>query len=204
MRRIILASGSPRRKELLKQIGLEFKVITSEADESTDIEEPEEYVKYLAGIKAGAVYKKIKKDIAADCIDVPDDWREDIKSGNYVIIGADTIVSHCGHILTKPKDKEDAYTILKELSGDCHQVYTGVMLLNGDESKKNFASRTDVYCYDLTDKEIWDYISTGEPMDKAGAYGIQGLFAAFIKRIDGDYNNVVGLPVARVYQELKL
>jgi septum formation protein len=94
--------------------------------------------------------------------------------------------------------------MLKELSGDCHQVYTGVTLMYGDGRKKSFAGRTDVYCYELTDKEIWDYISTGEPMDKAGAYGIQGRFAAFIKKIDGDYNNVVGLPVAGVYQEMKL
>lgn len=245
MRRIILASGSPRRRELLAQIGLEFRVITSEADETTDITEPERYVKYLSEIKAAAVYNMLmdgayavsgsdinKDDIDKNNIDknnigknnidksnigknnidknsidnnnIDKEWMGDIQTDGYVVIGADTIVSHAGHILTKPKDKDDAYRILKELSGDCHQVYTGVTLMYSDGTKNTFANKTDVYCYELTDKEIWDYIATGEPMDKAGAYGIQGRFAAYIKGIDGDYNNVVGLPVSRVYQELKL
>ena len=203
MKRTILASGSPRRKELLEQIGMEFIVITSEADEHTDITDPEQYVIYLSGIKAEAVHNKIQESNIYDIVS-DEEWQQDIKEGDYVIIGADTIVSHKGHILTKPKDEQDAYNMLKELSGDCHQVYTGVTLMYGDGRKKIFAGRTDVYCYELTDKEIWDYISTGEPMDKAGAYGIQGRFAAFIKKIDGDYNNVVGLPVAGVYQEMKL
>lgn len=203
MKRTILASGSPRRKELLEQIGMEFIVITSEADEHTDITDPEQYVIYLSGIKAEAVHNKIQESNIDDIVS-DEEWQQDIKEGDYVIIGADTIVSHKGHILTKPKDEQDAYNMLKELSGDCHQVYTGVTLMYGDGRKKSFAGRTDVYCYELTDKEIWDYISTGEPMDKAGDYGIQGRFAAFIKKIDGDYNNVVGLPVAGVYQEMKL
>ena len=196
MKRIILASGSPRRRELLSQIGLEFTVITSEADEHTSIKEPARYVEYLSSVKAEAVHDMIQNVLT--------DKDNDIMAGSYVIIGADTIVSHKEHILTKPVDETDAYRILKELSGDCHQVYTGVTLLYGDGSSKSFSNRTDVYCYELTDKEIHDYISTGEPMDKAGAYGIQGSFAAFIKGIDGDYNNVVGLPVSSVYQELKL
>ena len=196
MKRIILASGSPRRRELLSQIGLEFTVITSEADEHTSIKEPARYVEYLSSVKAEAVHDMLQNVLT--------DKDNDIKAGSYVIIGADTIVSHKEHILTKPVDEADAYRILKELSGDCHQVYTGVTLLYGDGSSKSFSNRTDVYCYELTDKEIHDYITTGEPMDKAGAYGIQGSFAAFIKGIDGDYNNVVGLPVSRVYQELKL
>lgn len=206
MKRIILASGSPRRRELLSQIGLEFTVITSEADEHTDIKEPARYVEYLSGVKARAVYDKLQKDLADKDSDfmLSEEWKDDIKAGSYVIIGADTIVSHKEHILTKPVDEADAYRILRELSGDCHQVYTGVTLLYGDGSSKSFSNKTDVYCYELTDKEIYDYISTGEPMDKAGAYGIQGSFAAFIKGIAGDYNNVVGLPVAEVYQELKL
>ena len=196
MKRIILASGSPRRRELLSQIGLEFTVITSEADEHTSIKEPARYVEYLSSVKAEAVHDMLQNVLT--------DKDNDIMAGSYVIIGADTIVSHKEHILTKPVDEADAYRILKELSGDCHQVYTGVTLLYGDGSSKSFSNRTDVYCYELTDKEIHDYITTGEPMDKAGAYGIQGSFAAFIKGIDGDYNNVVGLPVSRVYQELKL
>ena len=210
MNRIILASGSPRRKELLEQIGLDFIVMTSEADEHTDKRKPAEYVEYLSAVKAKAVYDKLQESIKGDDNHSSDnhllneEYEKDIRNGSYVIIGADTIVSHDNHILTKPRDEADAYRILKELSGDCHQVYTGVTLLYGNGSSKCFSDKTDVYCYELTDKEIKDYISTGEPMDKAGAYGIQGRFAAFIKGIDGDYNNVVGLPVARVYQELKL
>ena len=175
MSKIILASGSPRRKELLEQIGIEFDIITSDVDETTLITQPDEYVKYLSRIKAQAVWDMVKDD---------DDYRNE----DVVVIGADTIVSHKGHILTKPKDTGNAFDILKELAGDCHQVYTGVTLIKND----------------ISDNEIREYISTGEPMDKAGAYGIQGRFAAFIGKIDGDYNNVVGLPVARVYQELKL
>lgn len=191
MKNIILASGSPRRKELLEQIGMEFEIITSDVDENTDITKPEDYVIYLSGIKAKAVFDKLKQE-------------NRYNNKEYVIIGADTIVSHKGNILTKPKDEEDAVNILKELAGDCHQVYTGVTLLYSDGTKKSFAEKTDVHCYDMTLQEIKDYISTGESMDKAGAYGIQGRFAAFIKGIEGDYNNVVGLPVSRIYQELKL
>ena len=168
MSKIILASGSPRRKELLEQIGIEFDIITS--------------------------------DVVWDMVKDDDDYRNE----DVVVIGADTIVSHKGHILTKPKDTGNAFDILKELAGDCHQVYTGVTLIKNNNVVSNFAEKTDVYCNDISDNEIREYISTGEPMDKAGAYGIQGRFAAFIGKIDGDYNNVVGLPVARVYQELKL
>ena len=182
MSKIILASGSPRRKELLEQIGIEFDIITSDVDETTLI---------LSRIKAQAVWDMVKDD---------DDYRNE----DVVVIGADTIVSHKGHILTKPKDTGNAFDILKELAGDCHQVYTGVTLIKNNNVVSNFAEKTDVYCNDISDNEIREYISTGEPMDKAGAYGIQGRFAAFIGKIDGDYNNVVGLPTARVYQELKL
>lgn len=191
MSKIILASGSPRRKELLEQIGIEFDIITSDVDETTLITQPDEYVKYLSRIKAQAVWDMVKDD---------DDYRNE----DVVVIGADTIVSYKGHILTKPKDTGNAFDILKELAGDCHQVYTGVTLIKNNNVVSNFAEKTDVYCNDISDNEIREYISTGEPMDKAGAYGIQGRFAAFIGKIDGDYNNVVGLPVARVYQELKL
>ena len=188
MSKIILASGSPRRKELLEQIGIEFDIITSDVDETTLITQPDEYVKYLSRIKAQAVWDMVKDD---------DDYRNE----DVVVIGADTIVSHKGHILTKPKDTGNAFDILKELAGDCHQVYTGVTIIKNNNVVSNFAEKTDVYCNDISDNEIREYISTGEPMDKAGAYGIQGRFAAFIGKIDGDYNNVVGLPVARVYQE---
>lgn len=152
-------------------------------------------LKILEGLRFGLL-----EWVVWDMVKDDDDYRNE----DVVVIGADTIVSHKGHILTKPKDTGNAFDILKELAGDCHQVYTGVTLIKNNNVVSNFAEKTDVYCNDISDNEIREYISTGEPMDKAGAYGIQGRFAAFIGKIDGDYNNVVGLPVARVYQELKL
>ncbi|MDO5382015.1 MAG: Maf family protein [Eubacteriales bacterium] len=182
---IILASGSPRRKELLQQIGLNFTVVTSDVDESVSITDPKDYVAFLSSLKADAVRKLIEK-----------------KKNDYVVIGADTIVSYKNHILTKPKDMDNAKEILRELSGNTHQVYTGVTLVTLD-TRVTFVEKTDVQLYDMSDDEISAYVETGDCMDKAGAYGIQGRFAAFIKGIEGDYNNVVGLPVSRVYQELK-
>lgn len=182
---IILASGSPRRKELLQQIGLNFTVVTSDVDESVSITDPKDYVAFLSSLKADAVRELIGE-----------------KKNDYVVIGADTIVSHKNHILTKPKDMNNAKEILRELSGNIHQVYTGVSLVTLD-TRVTFVEKTDVHLYDMSDDEISAYVETGDCMDKAGAYGIQGRFAAFIKGIEGDYNNVVGLPVSRVYQELK-
>ena len=138
MKHLILASGSPRRRELMSQVGLDFTVVTSDADENIKEMEPEDYVRELSSVKAQSVLEQY-----AD------------KEDSVIVIGADTIVYHKGEILTKPM-------------------------------------------------EIRDYICTGEPMDKAGAYGIQGKFAAYIKGIEGDYNNVVGLPVARLVHELKV
>ena len=146
MKHLILASGSPRRRELMSQVGLDFTVVTSDADENIKEMEPEDYVRELSSIKAQSVLEQYTD-----------------KEDAVIVIGADTIVYHKGEILTK----------------------------------------TDVWVYDMTDEEIKEYISTGEPMDKAGAYGIQGRFAAYIKGIEGDYNNVVGLPVARLMHELK-
>ena len=185
MKHLILASGSPRRRELMSQVGLDFTVVTSDADENIKEMEPEDYVRELSSIKAQSVLEQY-----AD------------KDDSVIVIGADTIVYHKGEILTKPKDEEDAFRILKSLEGQIHQVYTGVTICS---THKNvcFFEKTDVWVYDMTDEEIRDYISTGEPMDKAGAYGIQGKFAAYIKGIEGDYNNVVGLPVARLVHELK-
>ena len=129
-------------------------------------------------------------------------------AGKYdiAVIGADTIVVHNGRIMGKPADEADAVNMLTELCGDVHQVYTGVALFwteGGHKCSHTFYECTDVYVIDASDEEIKAYVDTGDPMDKAGAYGIQGRFAAFIEKIDGDYNNVVGLPVCRVYQELK-
>ena len=123
-----------------------------------------------------------------------------------LVIGADTIVAADGKILGKPHSREEAFAMLSMLQGRTHQVYTGVALIlkeSGAERRQVFSEKTDVTMYSMTEQEIRAYINTGEPMDKAGAYGIQGRAAIYIERIDGDYNNVVGLPIARLYQELK-
>lgn len=179
---IILASASPRRRELLKFITEAFTVKVSDAEEVTDPElSAEETVKSLAVIKGEAVAK-----------DFPDD----------TVISADTIVVLDGKILGKPKNKEDAFSMLSSLSGRAHEVYTGVCVLHGC-IKLVFAERTEVTFYSLTSEEIRAYIATGEPSDKAGAYGIQGKGCTLVKAINGDYNNVVGLPVARLNRLLK-
>lgn len=156
MKHLILASGSPRRRELMSQVGLDFTVVTSDADENIKEMEPEDYVRELSSIKAQSVLEQY-----AD------------KDDSVIVIGADTIVYHKGEILTKPKDEEDAFRILKSLEGQIHQVYTGVTICSTHKNV-SFYEKTDVWVYDMTDEEIRDYISTGEPMDKAGAYGIQG------------------------------
>lgn len=187
--RIILASKSPRRKELLEQIGLSFEVLVSDADENLDIDTPEEFVKELSRIKSKAVM--------------------DLMNGideNTLIIGADTVVVYDGKILGKPKDEADAFSMLKMLSDNEHEVITGVTLLskkNGEIDMDTFYEKTKVFTYEMSDSEIKEYIATKEPMDKAGSYGIQGIGGKFIKKIEGDYNNVVGLPVSRIYQKIK-
>ena len=185
MKHLILASGSPRRRELMSQVGLDFTVVTSDADENIKEMEPEDYVRELSSAKAQSVLEQY-----AD------------KEDSVIVIGADTIVYHKGEILTKPKNEEDAFRILKSLEGQIHQVYTGVTICSAHKNV-SFYEKTDVWVYDMTDEEIRDYISTGEPMDKAGSYGIQGLFGIYVKGISGDYNNVVGLPVARLFYEMK-
>lgn len=185
MNKIVLASASPRRKELLEQVGIPFTVEVSSVEEIITKNVPREVVMELSAQKAEAVKKTQREDA--------------------VVIGADTIVVYgneeAEHILGKPKSKEEAFEMLKLLQGNVHRVYTGVTICFGKEVL-SFYECTRVYLYEMTQEQIWDYIETGEPMDKAGAYGIQGRFAAFVKGIEGDYNNVVGLPVGRVYQEL--
>ncbi len=185
MKKLVLASASPRRRELLAQIGLDFEVAPGQGEEIITKTEPKDIVMELAEAKAKEVYNGTE---------------------NMVVIGADTIVVHHGHLMGKPADKADAETMLTELCGDTHQVYTGVAFLwqeDGKDLKHTFYECTDVSVYPAEREEIKAYIETGEPMDKAGAYGIQGRFAAWIRRIEGDYSNVVGLPAGRVYQELK-
>ena len=180
-KKIILASASPRRKELLSQIGVTFEIIKAEKEEHITSSIPTEVVKELSMQKA--------KEVAAKC-------------DSSIIIGADTIVAMEGQILGKPKDRADAMRMLRLLQGKKHQVITGVTVLLGSTKTLSFAEVTDVSLYPMTDAQIERYIATGEPMDKAGAYGIQGRFAAYVRGIEGDYNNVVGLPIGRLYQEV--
>ena len=184
--RMILASASPRRRELLSQIGIEHEVIPSNKDEILPKMHPAKAAEALSRGKA--------LDVAKDIDD------------KAVIIGADTVVAYSGEILGKPKNEEDAFRMLHMLQGEEHEVYTGVTFVvkeSGQEYIESFCESTKVMMYPASEEEIWAYIATGEPMDKAGAYGIQGRAAAFVKKIEGDYNNVVGLPIARLYQILK-
>ena len=180
-KKIILGSASPRRRELLSQIGIEFTVRVSDKEEVYHSEMPEEI--RADREKAGG------------------------KEAESVIIGADTVVVLDRKILGKPADEDDAFRMLRSLRGRAHEVYTGVAVLccGGEQGQitRCHAVRTEVYVHDMTDDEIRGYIATGEPADKAGGYGIQGAFAKYIDRIDGDYYNVVGLPVSYVYQTLK-
>lgn len=189
--KIYLASVSPRRKELLRQVGLSFKVVPSTVEEKITKENPDEVVEELSYQKAVDVCGRLAAE-----------GKED-----FVVIGADTVVSAWGKILGKPADKEEAARMLKDLQGGSHQVYTGVTLAwkykDTASMYATFSECTDVTLYAMTDEEIQRYVDSGEPMDKAGAYAIQGLFAAYIQGICGDYNNVVGLPVGRLCQELK-
>lgn len=203
---IILASASPRRRELLSQIGIEYEVIPSRKEEVVTNTVPSEIVMELAKQKAEDIVMQTK------C------------RGKFVL-GADTIVALDGEIMGKPVDEKDAFSMISKLQNNVHQVYTGVAIstLKEDDTifSHTFYEETSVYVYPMTEEEIWEYIKTKstsnnskvskwdknrEPYeceDKAGAYGIQGPFAAYIKGIQGDYNNVVGLPIGRVWQELK-
>ena len=181
MKHIILASASPRRKEILELADLEFDVMPSDAQEITTKTAPNEVVMELASIKAKDIYKKSEKQ--------------------SMIVGADTVVAYQGQILGKPTDEADAKRMLKMLSGQTHEVYTGVCVIE-DGKTKTFYEETKVTFYEISDEQIDYYIKTGEPMDKAGSYGIQGKAAVFIKGIEGDYYNVVGFPIARFLQEI--
>ncbi|MCU6735427.1 Maf family protein [Diplocloster agilis] len=184
--RIVLASASPRRRELLSQIGLAYEVLPSQKEEASKAREPSELVTELSAQKAGDIASSIE--------------------GPALIIGADTVVCHNGQILGKPRSEEEAAGMLAFLQGDTHQVYTGVTLIlkSGAKNREvHFTEMTEVEFGPMDESEIREYIATGEPMDKAGAYGIQGFAARYIVAVRGDYSNVVGLPVARLYRELK-
>lgn len=189
MSEIILASASPRRSELMKNMGLDFSVVVSDADESAADKSvpPGIYVQELAFLKAAGAAKKLTK-------------RRD-----KIVIAADTIVvSGDGRVLGKPEDEKDAFDILRALSGVTHKVYTGYCVMRLSDGKtvcENVC--TDVTFRELSDERIERYIKTGEPMDKAGAYGIQQLGALLVKSINGDYFNVVGLPVGELAKTLE-
>ena len=193
MKRIVLASASPRRRELLSQIGVEFEVKPADGEERIISTEPSKVVEELSGQKAMFTAKALEKENGH----VPE---------GCIVLGADTIVSYEGRILGKPSDKEDAIQMLSMLQGNTHQVYTGVTVLKekqGSWKFHTFFECTDVIFYPVTREEIVEYVNSGDPMDKAGSYGIQGAWGAYVKGIRGDYNNVVGLPVARLIYETK-
>ncbi len=206
--RIILASASPRRKELLSEILPEFDVVPSEVEEVITKEDMSEIAIELASAKAAAVAEQ-------ECSAGGSEQSKTDDAGEYspfgaddtLIIGADTIVVLRGIIYGKPRDKMDAFRMLTDLAGTTHEVYTGVCLLyvkpDGRSMPYTFYERTEVTLYPMKGEEIADYIASGDPMDKAGAYGIQSIYGKFVKAINGDFNNVVGLPLSRLYQELK-
>lgn len=186
--KIILASGSPRRKELLLQIGIVPEIIVSHVEEKITSDIPAEVVMSLAEQKAVDVAKEMPE--------------------GTVILGSDTVVAADGKILGKPKSHEEAYEMIRRLAGRSHQVYTGVCLVKkGPEGEADtvvsFYDETDVNVSPMTEKEIREYADSEEPMDKAGSYAVQGFFARYIDGLKGSYANVMGLPVHLVYQELK-
>ena len=188
MERIILASASPRRKELMTMAGLSFDVVVSDCEENIAFDGPEDMVKQLSFLKANDVADKIRTT----------------EKEPHLVIGADTIVYFQNQILGKPKSVEDAYCMLRAMAGNCHTVYTGVTIIDTASCRsETFCEATHVEFYDVTENEIRDYIATGDPLDKAGSYGVQGRGAFLVKRVEGDYFTVVGLPIARLIRELK-
>lgn len=181
MSKIILASASPRRKELMELVGYDFEVICADIVEVVPEEAmPQEVVMSLALQKAQAVAAEHKE---------------------AVVIGSDTVVALDGKILGKPHSEQEACEMLRSLSGRTHKVFTGVAIVCGGKVK-NFFDETDVEFYSLGDDEIKKYVATGEPTDKAGAYGIQGKGSVLVKRINGDFFSVMGLPIAKLYREM--
>ena len=217
MKKIILASASPRRRELLSQIGLEFTVMPSEVEEDPKSTLPQDVVIELSKEKARDVWMKITEDdtgvMYSDAGDGTAGYgksEEDSQINSRddsLVISADTVVAVEGEILGKPKDGEDAVRMLGLLSGKEHQVYTGVTMIwvdrEGKQEEYSFYVCTGVVMYRMNRAEIMEYVCSGEPMDKAGAYAVQGRAAAYIKSIRGEYSNVVGLPVGRLFQEMK-
>jgi septum formation protein len=184
LKHIVLASKSPRRKELLERLNLDFEIVVSQVDEdSYKKNTPQEYVEKLAYEKAKSVLQLVNKD--------------------SIIIGSDTVVVYNNNILGKPRNEKQAYEYIKKLSGNKHLVYSGLCIIDNKANNHIICHEvTEVYMKDLNDYEINSYIRTGEPLDKAGAYGIQGIGAIFVEKIVGDYYNVMGLPLNKLYKGL--
>lgn len=197
--KLVLASNSPRRKEILEKTGFSFDVMPSNVEEIVDSTVPSSVCMSLAKQKALDVASRIK---------IYNDEHPDLVTPqNILVLGADTIVVFEEEILGKPDSEETAFSMLNKLSGNTHSVYTGVSLAflskDGRAGEISFYEKTDVTFYEMSEADIKAYIATGSPMDKAGAYGIQDYSAKFLKKIDGDYYNVVGLPIGRICEELK-
>ena len=208
--RLVLASASPRRRELLSQIGLEFTVMPSKKEENAKATEAGALVQELSRQKAVDIWEQLSggqgQNPDADQEQISEETQEPNLNGKrqpeLLVIGADTVVCCEGKILGKPHSREAAAEMLTALQGRSHEVYTGVTLYSQSETV-TFFECTQVEFYPMTEVEISEYIDSKEPMDKAGAYGIQGLGARFVQGIRGAANHVVGLPVGRLYQELK-
>lgn len=187
MYQIILASGSPRRKEILEQADVAFQIIPSQKEEIVSSSQPDDVVKELSFMKANDIADKLPV--------------------NSIIIGADTVVANAGNILGKPKDELEAVNMIMNLQGHSHTVHTGVSIIvkhqDGTLDTRQFSEMTKVHIADISKEEAMTYILSGEAMDKAGAYAIQGKFAKYVQKIEGDYYNVVGFPIARFRIEMK-
>lgn len=191
MNKIVLASNSPRRKEILEQVGISFEIIPSTSDEVSNKTDPIELVEDISGMKTEEVATMVE--------------------GPAIIIGADTVVVLDGEVLGKPKDEEHAKQMLHSLQNGTHEVFTGVTVILKDITLENeviaykkisFADVSKVIVLPMNSTQIDTYVATKEPMDKAGAYAIQGKFAVYIKEIIGDYYNIMGLPISKLYNTL--
>jgi septum formation protein len=194
MFRIILASESPRRKEIMNQMGIQYITMPANVTEEVKGDTPPSIVEALANLKSGEVGQRLKDE-----------------RGDFIVIAADTMVFHHGQALGKPKDRDEAIKMIKALSGDFHEVFTGVSIIIKTNSDNNyniedeaisFSVGTQVLVQNMTMEQIEEYVDTGEPFDKAGGYGIQGRFGIYISEIRGDYYNVVGFPIAKIYEML--
>lgn len=190
--KLILASGSERRRELLSMCGYEYEIVVSNADEHIAADDPAEYVRALAVRKAAEVFERLTGA----------GGRFGGRGEELAVLGADTVVWLDGRIIGKPKDEADAVHILTLLSGRTHRVFTGVAVVTAAGCETE-VSETEVTFEELTGEEIEKYVQSGEPMDKAGAYGIQGPFGMFVKEVRGNYFTVIGLPLPTAYRLLK-